>query len=105
MLFTNIREHVLWQNDHFGRSVVLSSDNAAFFLYAFKPGQAMTEHSHPFSTEYLLVLEGEAVISVGTESVLAVPDAVVVIPAESVHAMYNHTQRPLLIGSFMTPKP
>lgn len=98
-------KHSNFQDNHFGRSTVLSSDNAVLFVYSFLPGQAMTEHSHPFSHEFITVLEGESVISVGVESILAFPNTVVFVPREAIHSIQNHTQRPLLVSSFMTPKP
>ncbi len=105
MRVEEIKKHVDFQNEHFGRAVILSSDNAVLFLYSFKPGQAMTEHSHPFSNEYLAVVEGEAVISVGVESVIVQPQQVVFVPREEHHSIENNTQKPLLVTGFMTPKP
>jgi quercetin dioxygenase-like cupin family protein len=101
----HLDQHVNFQDEKFGRSVVFSTDTAAQFMYTFKPGQAMTEHTHPFSAEYIVVLEGEAQISVGTESVLAEINAVVLVLPEEVHAIYNHGREPLIILSFMSPKP
>jgi quercetin dioxygenase-like cupin family protein len=105
MRLQHLKDHVNFQDEKFGRSVVLSSDTAAQFLYTFKPGQAMTDHTHPFSTEFITVLEGEAQISVGTESVLAEPNSVVMVPAEEVHSIHNYTDEPLVVLSFMSPKP
>jgi len=105
MRIEELKKHVNFQKERFGRSVVLTSDNSVLFLYSFKPGQAMTEHTHPFSNEYLTVIDGEAVISVGVESVLVKPHQVVFIPREEVHAIHNHTKKPLLVTSFMCPKP
>jgi quercetin dioxygenase-like cupin family protein len=105
MRIEEIKEHVNFQKERFGRSVVLTSDNSVLFLYSFKPGQAMTEHTHPFSNEYLTVVEGEAVISVGVESVIAKPQHVVFVPREEHHSIHNNTDKPLLVTSFMTPKP
>jgi quercetin dioxygenase-like cupin family protein len=105
MRITHLRDHVNFQDDKFGRSVIFSSDSAVEFLYTFKPGQAMTEHTHPFSTEFITVLEGVAQISVGTESVLAEPDTVVAVTPEDVHSIHNHTNEPLVILSVMSPKP
>lgn len=105
MKIQKLKEHANFLDEHFGRSVVASSDTAALFVYSFKPGQSMTDHTHPFSAEFLTVIEGEALISVGEESVLAEPDTVVVVPPEAVHAIHNNTQKPLLVASFMSPKP
>jgi quercetin dioxygenase-like cupin family protein len=101
----HLDQHVNFQIEKFGRSVVFSTDTAAQFVYAFRPGQAMTEHTHPFSGEYILVLAGEAQISVGTESVLAAVNDVVLVAPEEVHAIYNHGSEPLVVLSFMSPKP
>jgi len=102
---TRLQEHVNLQENRFGRSVVLTSDTAVMFLYSFKPGQAMTDHTHPFSTEFLTVIEGEALITVGTESVLAEPGTAVAVPPEAVHSIQNKSQEPLVVASFMSPKP
>jgi quercetin dioxygenase-like cupin family protein len=96
-----LEKHINFQDERFGRSVVLSSDTAVLFMYSFKPGQAMTEHTHPFSNEFITVVEGEAVISVGVESVLAEPHMVVFAPKEVVHSIHNYTDKPLIVTSFM----
>ncbi len=101
----DIKQHANFQAKGFGRSMVVTSDNSVLFLYSFKAGQAMTEHTHPFSNEYLTVIEGEAVISVGVESVLAFPSQVIFVPREARHAIYNRGKKPLLVTGFMTPKP
>ncbi|NTV52454.1 MAG: cupin domain-containing protein [Candidatus Firestonebacteria bacterium] len=105
MRIQHLDQHVNFQPEKFGRSVVFSTDTAAQFMYTFQPGQAMTEHTHPFSAEYLMVLEGEAQISVGTESVLAEVNSVVLVLPEEVHAIHNHGSEPLVVLSFMSPKP
>jgi quercetin dioxygenase-like cupin family protein len=105
MKVNNLREHINLQAVHFGRSVVVSADSSVLFLYSFQPGQSMTDHTHPFASEFLLVIEGQALISVGTESVLADPQSVVGIPPEAVHSIHNQGSKPLLVASFMSPKP
>jgi quercetin dioxygenase-like cupin family protein len=102
---TTWREHINPQNEKFGRSVVMSSDTAALFVYTFKPGQAMTDHTHPFATEFLTVLQGEAMISVGTESILAAVGDVVLFPSEAVHAIHQRGTALLVVASYMSPKP
>ncbi|MCD4812761.1 cupin domain-containing protein [bacterium] len=105
MRIEKLKNHINFQKDRFGRSVVMSSDNAALFLYSFKPGQTMTDHTHPFSNEYLTVIEGDAVISVGVETVEVKPHQVVFVPRETIHSIQNNTKKPLLVSSFMSPKP
>ena len=105
MKVTSLSDFVDFTDERFGRSAVLSSNQAALFLYCFKPGQEMPDHTHPFSAEYLLVLEGEAVISMDVESVLAGVHQAVLIPPEAVHAISNAGSAPLVIASFMSPRP
>jgi quercetin dioxygenase-like cupin family protein len=101
----HLQDYVNFQNERFGRSVVMSSDTAVLFLYSFKPGQAMTDHTHPFSAEFLTVVAGEALITINTETVLAQVDDVVIVPPEAVHSIQNQGREPLLVTSFMSPKP
>lgn len=105
MRVEELKAHINFQKDRFGRSVVMTSDNSVLFLYSFKPGQTMTDHTHPFSNEYLTVIEGEAVISVGVESVEVKPHEVVFVPREEIHSIQNKSKKPLLVSSFMSPKP
>ena len=105
MKITNLNDHANFQKERFGRSVVMSADTAALFLYSFQPGQAMTDHTHPFSAEFLTVIEGEAQISIRTETFLAGVNDVVIVPPEAVHSIHNHSKKPLLVASFMSPKP
>lgn len=105
MRIESLENHVNFQEERFGRSVVLTSDTAVMFMYSFQPGQAMTDHTHPFSHEFVMVIAGEAVITVGVESVLAGPNMVVFIPREVVHSIHNHTDQPLIVTSYMSPKP
>lgn len=105
MRIEDLKQHVQFDEKIFTRQVVHSCDQAALFIYAFLPGQAMTDHTHPFSYEFLTILEGEAVITVGVESVLAAQDDVVLVHREEVHSIQNHSDQPLVISSFMSPKP
>ncbi len=105
MNIEDLKKHVQFEEDVFHRQVVLSSDNAVLFVYSFLPGQAMTEHTHPFANEFITILEGEAVISSGVESVLAHQDDVILVNREEVHSIHNHSDQPLIVSSFMSPKP
>ena len=105
MRIQHLDKHLNFLDEKFGRSVVFSTDTAAQFMYTFKPDQAMTEHTHPLSAEYIVVLEGEAQISVGTETVIAEVNAVVLVLAGEVHSIHNYGREPLVIMSFMSPKP
>ncbi len=105
MKLTNWRDHINPQSERFGRSVVMSSDTAALFVYTFKPKQAMTDHTHPNSTEFVAVLQGEASISVGTETILAGPGDVVLVPPELVHSIHQRGSALLVVASYMSPKP
>lgn len=105
MRITSLKDHIRFDAERFGRSVVFSSDTAVMFIYSFHPGQAMTEHTQPFAHVILHVLEGEAHVSVATETVMAPAGTVISIPPETVQAIYNRSDRPLVVASYMSPKP
>mgnify|MGYP006287319937 FL=1 len=105
MKITYLDRHVNVQTDRFGRAVVTSSTTAVLFLYTFSPGQAMTEHTQPLSHVFLTVLEGEGHITVDRETVIAGEGAVITVEPGIVHAIHNRSDKPLVVSSFMSPKP
>lgn len=55
-------------------------------LFAFDPGQALTEHTSPFEA-VVLVLEGALTLTIGGAPVQATPGTVVRMPAHVPHAV------------------
>jgi mannose-6-phosphate isomerase-like protein (cupin superfamily) len=58
------------------------------------PGRGPSPHTHPYE-EVLIVLEGEATVTVGDEEVVARAGDVVIVPADTPHAFTNTGDGPL----------
>ena len=58
------------------------------------PGRGPSPHSHPYE-EVLIVLEGEATMTVGDEELVAGAGDVVIVPADTPHAFTNTGEGPL----------
>lgn len=73
-------------------------------LFAFDEGQELSEHSAPFDA-YVLVLEGEAVLTVGGEPVRAKAGQLVLMPANVPHAVAAPTRFKMQLVMFKEPAP
>lgn len=56
-------------------------------LFAFDAGQGLTEHTSPFEA-LVMVLEGSLTLTVGGTPVVALPGAIVRMPADVPHAVH-----------------
>jgi mannose-6-phosphate isomerase-like protein (cupin superfamily) len=63
-----------------------------------KPGQRISLQSHEHRTEHWLILEGQAVVTIGDkpDEVLEIGDTQIV-PARTVHRIANELEEPLVI--------
>ena len=55
-------------------------------LFAFDAGQGLTEHTSPFDA-YVMVLEGELLLTIGGQPVRATPGTIVRMPASVPHGL------------------
>ena len=55
-------------------------------LFAFDAGQGLTEHTSPFEA-FVLVLEGELILTIAGQPVRATPGTIVRMPATVPHAV------------------
>jgi quercetin dioxygenase-like cupin family protein len=55
-------------------------------LFAFDAGQGLTEHTSPFDA-YVMVLEGELLLTIGGQPVRATPGTIVRMPAGVPHGL------------------
>jgi len=65
---------------------IAENDAGTLTLFAFDPGQGLSEHTAPFDA-IVQVLDGEAELVIGGKPVRAVAGQVVVMPADVPHAV------------------
>jgi quercetin dioxygenase-like cupin family protein len=66
--------------------ILAKTSGGSLTLFAFDPGQGLTEHTSPFEA-LVIVLEGSCTLTIGGTSVRATPGTVVRMPADVPHAL------------------
>ena len=64
---------------------------------------AMPMHRHGTETKTLYVLEGSLTVQLGLDIFIATPGASIVVPAGSMHTMWNETERRVRFLSVVAP--
>jgi len=66
--------------------ILAKTGGGNFTLFAFDAGQGLTEHTSPFDA-YVMVLEGELLLTIGGQPVRATPGTIVRMPAGVPHGL------------------
>jgi quercetin dioxygenase-like cupin family protein len=66
--------------------ILAKTGGGNFTLFAFDAGQGLTEHTSPFDA-YVMVLEGELILTIGGQPVRATPGTIVRMPAGVPHGL------------------
>ena len=84
---------------------LFDTDNFFCDIYCFEPGQSQKVHSHSDSDKVYYVMEGSAMVTIGSEEKELGPGEITIAPAGEDHGVVNHTQDKLMMLVFMAPKP
>lgn len=83
--------------------VVARTDGGNVTLFAFDQGQGLSEHSAPYDA-LVMVLEGELLLTIGGEPVVAQPGTLVRMPANIPHAVEAQQSSRMLLTMLKTLK-
>lgn len=62
--------------ERFTKKIVFTTEKNTVFVLGFMPGQALPPHNHPDADLFMLVLEGEGILSVNeTQTAITTGDA------------------------------
>jgi putative monooxygenase len=67
------------------------------------PGDAVREHYHPYSEEFLYVVSGEALIRVDGEPIGMRPGDALLLPRHTRHRLENHGAEPVRVVFHLSP--
>lgn len=84
---------------------LFETDRSILDIYCLEPGQAQKVHAHAGEDKYYYVLEGRALIQIGTEQREVGPGWAAVARAGVEHGVSNPGQEQLVLLVCMTPKP
>ncbi|KUO15325.1 cupin domain-containing protein [Streptomyces dysideae] len=77
-------------------------------VVALRPGEFVSEHYHPYSEEFLYVVEGEVVVRLDDEPVPLAADESLLVPVDVRHRVENNGGRPARVVfalSGLAPRP
>ncbi len=82
----HLNDHVAYAEDGVVSRTLLDKETGTVTLFSFDAGQGLSEHTAPFDAA-VQVLEGEAVIVIGGEELIARAGDFVVMPAGVPHSL------------------
>ncbi|MCA9743887.1 MAG: cupin domain-containing protein [Deferribacteres bacterium] len=82
----NLQNSVDYQTDAVVSKIIFKEKGGSLTLFAFDKGQELSEHSTPHHA-LLLVLDGEAQVSIAGEQSAVPAGALIVLPANVPHAV------------------
>ncbi|TKA11218.1 cupin domain-containing protein [Actinacidiphila oryziradicis] len=68
-----------------------------------EPGEVITEHYHPYSEEYIHVVEGELRVDLGEQRRTVSADQAVFVPKNLRHRIFNDSTAPVRVVFFLSP--
>lgn len=81
-----LNDHVAYGEDSVVSRTLINEKKGTLTLFAFDAGQGLSEHTVPFDA-VVQVLDGEAVLEIGGETVTVRPGEMVIMPAQVPHAV------------------
>jgi mannose-6-phosphate isomerase-like protein (cupin superfamily) len=101
----NLDALVRFSDEKMQKVPLFDSANCFCDIYCLRPGQDQRVHSHAESDKIYVVIRGEGLFHIGSESrELARGQAVIARPGEP-HGVRNTSNEDLVLLVFMTPKP
>lgn len=91
-----LKDLVNYQEDSVVSRELIKTSKTTVTAFAFAEGQGLSEHTTPF-TALVQILEGQAMISVGGKKHLVKEGEILVMPANSPHALQAIQQFKMLL--------
>lgn len=101
----NLRDFFKFNAEKIAKNSVFESPHLFFDVYGILPGQSQKIHTHLNSDKIYLVLEGEAVVTVGDTHRTILNGQAVFASAGEPHGIQNNGQSPAAVLVVMAPKP
>ena len=81
-----LKEHILYAADSIVSKTIINKKTGTVTLFAFDRGQKLSEHTTPFDA-LVQIVDGEAELIIGGETVLVSEDQIAIMPADVPHAV------------------
>jgi len=105
MEYVFLAEQRRFSSEKLQKVPVFDSDKMLLDQYCLEPGQAQRVHSHSEQDKVYLVLEGQAVFSIGGDEELLAPGMAVIARAGVPHGVRNDSANRVVLLVVMAPRP
>ena len=92
----DLRESIKYAEDSVVSQTLLNKDTGTITLFAFDEGQGLSEHTAPFEA-VVLILDGQAKITIGGESLNVGAGEMIIMPANVPHALQAEQKFKMLL--------
>ena len=98
-------DHAQWRTDSMGKATIYQSSHLLVGLNTFEPGQSHTLHAHAGMDKVYLVLEGEGLFLLESETLPMRAGDLLVAPDGVPHGVDNNSGARLLVMAILAPAP
>lgn len=91
-----LKEHVQYADDSIVSKTIIKKNTGTITLFAFDKGQKLSEHTTPFDA-LVQIVDGEAELIIGSETVLVSEDQIAIMPADVPHAINANKRFKMLL--------
>lgn len=91
-----LAEHVAYADGSVVSKTLLDKKTGTLTLFAFDAGQGLSEHTSPYDAT-VLILDGEAVLTIGGEQVKAATGEMTIMPANVPHDVRAESRFKMLL--------
>ncbi len=93
----------VFRGDRFAKADLVRGGRLFLGLNCFEPGQSQAAHTHAGADKFYLVVSGKARMTVGAETRIVAPGAVVWAPSEVPHGVDEALERTVLLVGMAPP--
>jgi len=91
-----LKEHIQYADDSIVSKTIINKKTGTVTLFAFDRGQKLSEHTTPFDA-LVQIVEGEAELIIGGETVLVSEGQIAIMPADLPHAVNANKRFKMLL--------
>jgi mannose-6-phosphate isomerase-like protein (cupin superfamily) len=100
-----LQDLIAFNADKMQKVSVFSSSHLFYDLYCLEPGQAQKVHSHSGSDKIYLLLQGSALVTIGSEESTLSPNQAVLASAGIPHGVRNASRENAVLLVVTAPPP
>jgi len=103
--WVDVSQYKRFSGDRFQKANLFETDRMFCDIYCFEPGQEQAAHKHQGADKIYYIIEGRALVQIGTDQRELAPGMAAHAGAGEEHAVKNVGAEQLVMLVFMAPHP